>query len=73
MNRLSKYGLFINSGHPLPSKNGPEERGNLRRDNWAAIDMSAIERLSLTKNFLFISALDKDSRIFCNSRLDFGF
>ena len=35
--------------------------------------MSAIERLSLTKNFLFISALDKDYMIFCNSRFDFGF
>ncbi len=39
---------------PSPERIGPEDFGNLRRDNWAAIEISAIDKLSPTKYFILI-------------------
>ena len=43
---------------PSPERIGPADFGNLRRDNWAAIEISAIDKLSPTKYFLLINDLD---------------
>ena len=54
---------------PSPERIGPDDFGNLRRDNCAAIAISAIDKLSPIKYFLLIRALDKASNIFCSSKL----
>ena len=57
------------SWQPSPESVGPDDFGNLRRDNCAAIAISAIDKLSPIKYFLLIRALDKASNIFCSSKL----
>ena len=61
--------MFINSWQPSPERIGPEDFGNLRRDNCAAIAISAIDKLSPNRYFLFIKDFDKDSNIFWSSKL----
>ena len=53
------------SWQPSPEIIGPEDFGNLRRDNCAAIAISAIDKWSPIRYFLSINAFDKDSNIFC--------
>ena len=57
------------SWQPSPERIGPDDFGNLRRDNCAAIAISAIDKLSPIKYFLLIRAFDKASNIFCSSKL----
>ena len=59
----------MNSWHPSPAKIGPAEVGNFNKDSWAAIDISAMDKVSPIKNCLFINDLDKASKIFCKSIL----
>ena len=54
---------------PSPERIGPADFGNLRRDNWAAIEISAIDKLFPTKYFLFIKDFDKASSNFWSSKL----
>ena len=61
--------MFIYSWHPSPERIGPEDFGNLRRDNCAAIAISAIDKSSPIIYFLLIKDFDKDSNIFCSSKL----
>ena len=69
MKRFSRYGLFMYSWLPSPERIGPADFGNFRRDNWAAIEISAIDKLSPTKYFLLINDLDKASSNFWSSKL----
>ena len=61
--------MFIYSWQPSPERIGPEDFGNLRRDNCAAIAISAIDKLSPIMYFLLINDFDKASNIFWSSRL----
>ena len=57
------------SWQPSPERIGPEDFGNLRRDNCAAIAISAIDKLSPNRYFVLIKDFDKDSNIFWSSKL----
>ena len=46
------------SWQPSPERIGPDDFGNLRRDNCAAIAISAIDKLSPIMNFLLIKAFE---------------
>ena len=61
--------MFIYSKLPSPERIGPEDLGNFRRDNCAAIDMSAIDKLLPIKYCLLINDFDKASNYFWSSKL----